>query len=98
MPTHVRLRLVRPAALAKLVSVLHAKALDVVRLHVECSDVCLSVTGSAPDRLLPLLHRVVDVVDVAVTSTCTRRPAPRHLTTRSLVRRQAAIAVPAAHT
>jgi hypothetical protein len=87
-PVHCQLRLVDSrAALPRVVSVLHARGLEVEHLHVEDGRLCALVHGAVPARVLAVLRRVVDVEQVALSSTCVRRAVPQ-LPTRFLVRRE----------
>jgi hypothetical protein len=85
---HCQLRLAPGrAALPRVVSVLHARGLEVEHLHVEGDQLCALVHGAVPARVLAVLRRVVDVEQVALSATCVRRAVPP-LPTRYLVRRE----------
>jgi len=57
-----------PAALARVVSVLHARGADVRRLTYDGASVVIEVVGDAPDRLASQLGRLVEVVSVDVAT------------------------------
>ena len=87
-PVHCQVRLATGrAALPRVVSVLHARGLEVEHLHVEEGRLCALVHGAAPARVLAVLRRLVDVDQVALSATCVRRVAPV-LPTRYLVHRE----------
>jgi hypothetical protein len=87
-PVHCQLRLAAGrAALPRVVSVLHARGLEVGHLHVEGDQLCALVEGATPARVLAVLRRLVDVEQVALSSSCVRRALPQ-LPTRYLVRRE----------
>ena len=87
--THVQLALApHRAALPRVVSAVHAKGWAVEHLHVEGAHVCLLLAGSATERAVGVLARLVDVLAVSASPCARTTPRVTQLPTRYLVSRQ----------